>query len=241
MASLKQTILGWVGDKFLETATVSSVESVSENFRIITLHAAALTKVRWASGGKIQINVGEWNVRTYTPVSIDSETGQLRIVAYLHGKGPGSRWASEIKVGDECQYLGPRESLAPDSKLKPVVVFGDETSLGLAATCRKLGGENSHYHFVFEVTDVEECLKVCRELEIAESSTLVAKVSDGSHLDEVCQHLQNTYDIVSRGQLILTGNLKSIRSVKNNLQARGFSSTRMKTKVYWAEGQTGID
>ncbi|RYZ71034.1 MAG: siderophore-interacting protein, partial [Proteobacteria bacterium] len=163
MASLKQTILGWVGDKFLETATVSSVESVSENFRIITLHAAALTKVRWASGGKIQINVGEWNVRTYTPVSIDSETGQLRIVAYLHGKGPGSRWASEIKVGDECQYLGPRESLAPDSKLKPVVVFGDETSLGLAATCRKLGGENSHYHFVFEVTDVEECLKVCRE------------------------------------------------------------------------------
>ncbi|RZA17140.1 MAG: hypothetical protein EOP10_23300, partial [Proteobacteria bacterium] len=212
MASLKQTILGWVGDKFLETAIVHAVESVSDNFRIITLRASAFSKAQWAPGEKIQINVGDWNVRTYTPISIDRETGQLRIVAFLHGQGPGSRWASEIKSGDDCQYLGPRVSLAPDSRLMPVVVFGDETSLGLAATCRKLGGEDSHYHFVFEVANVEETLRVCQELQIAESSTLVEKSSDGSHLDDVCQHLQNTYDIVSTGQLILTGNLKSIRT-----------------------------
>lgn len=241
MSSLKKTLLGWVGDKLMQTVQISSVEVISEHFRMITMQSESLMKAAWAPGEKIQINVGDWNVRTYTPLSIDQQTGKMRIVVYIHGNGPGSKWASEVKAGDECQILGPRESVGPDYHLKPIVVFGDETSLALGAACRKIGGKSSHYHFVFEVSDIEESHRVCWDLDIAECSTLVQKTDDGSHLNEICAHLQNTYDIASSGQLILTGNEKSIRTVRNRMREKGFSSVKMKTKVYWAKGRTGID
>lgn len=241
MSKIKKTILGLVGDTFLETAQVASVEVVSDHFRLIALQSPSFKKSPWQPGEKIQINVGEWNVRTYTPLSIDADKSELKILAYIHGNGPGSRWASQVKAGDACQFLGPRASLSlmPDSP--SIFLFGDETSFAVASTFIRHLGEEANYHFIFEVSSHSESQKVCERLGILNHSTLITKDAADSHLHFVCQEIKNARYAVKKTQLFLTGNAKSIQYLRSLLRAESQPLLPMKAKAYWALGKEGID
>lgn len=239
--SIKDKIMGFIGDTFLTSVAVKSVENVSRNFRLITLHADAFGKVTWKPGEKVQINTGNWNVRTYTPLSMDKESKELKILAFLHGNGPGSKWASQVKAGDSSQILGPRSSLSLPDQTSSLVLFGDETSLAVAATFRKHLGEAARYHFVFEVADPEECQKLCERIGILQGSTFVKKTPDRSHLAEVSLGLKKAFESQGAEQVVLTGDGLSIRDLSKKLREGGISSTKIKAKIYWSEGKEGID
>ncbi|HVK60635.1 MAG TPA: siderophore-interacting protein, partial [Bdellovibrionales bacterium] len=111
MSALKQTVLSLVGPHLTLDARVASVIDVSENFRFIDIEAELFKKRDLQIGEKVQINIGDWLMRTYTPLSINQENGRLGVLAYLHGNGPGSQWARKINAGDRCQLIGPHASL----------------------------------------------------------------------------------------------------------------------------------
>lgn len=87
----------------------------------------------WTPGDKIQIQLGGWTQRTYTPMGWDAEGGRTRILVYLHAGGPGAQWARALRKGDDCVVFGPRRSVRLTRPQSTVIVVGDETSLGLAA------------------------------------------------------------------------------------------------------------
>ena len=87
--SIKKAILGTVGELFFSSASVVMAESLNTSFRFIKLQSESFKGINLMPGEKIQINVGDWNVRTYTPISIDAKTGLMQILVYLHGQSPG--------------------------------------------------------------------------------------------------------------------------------------------------------
>ena len=108
---LKRAVLNVVGPRLLLSARIAEVHEASENFRFIDIESEAFKSMVLRPGEKVQINTGAWCLRTYTPLSLDAEEGRLGILAYVHGQGPGSRWAAQARAGDPCQLLGPRPSL----------------------------------------------------------------------------------------------------------------------------------
>jgi NADPH-dependent ferric siderophore reductase len=96
---------------FMRNATVLDIEDIGNNFRLITLGSDTLKNAQWTPGDKLQIQLGGWVQRTYTPMDWDAESGRTRIRTYLHSDGPGTQRARTLRPGDECILFGPRDSI----------------------------------------------------------------------------------------------------------------------------------
>ena len=179
-----QLLLRWLGKK----ARVSQVETWSDHFRMIELQGEALREVAWAAGQKIQIPVDGMRVaRTYTPMAWDTARGLTRFLVYRHGDAPGSDWARTLKPGADCHVIGPRRSMELPNGRHPLVLFGDETAIGLAAAIRA-AQPTRRLEVFLEVGDAEECRFVVDRLHL-HPVLPSARQSDESHLATLETHL----------------------------------------------------
>ncbi len=126
----------------MRSARVSAVDAPMPRFRLIELQGEALKDCAWRPGHKIQIKLdGGLATRTYTPIRWTETHGTALILAYIPGHGPGSAWARAAERGDERHLLGPRRSMELDDLVDACVMFGDETSFGLAAVAQDSLGD----------------------------------------------------------------------------------------------------
>lgn len=219
-------------------AVVSSVETLTPHFRLVDLQGEALKDHVWTPGQKTQVQLGGFVSRTYTPMSWDNDRGATRFLAYLHGDGPASRWAGALKTGDEVLMFGPRGSLDLSSVATPLVLFGDETSFGLAHALAASGAGD--IAFLFEATSIAESETALAALGISNAG-LVARKAEDAHMDEVEAVLLQTVAARNPQQFVLTGRSVSIQRLNRALKGRGFTSAQIKSKAYWAPGKTGLD
>ncbi|MEM6265765.1 MAG: oxidoreductase, partial [Bacteroidota bacterium] len=56
-----------------------------------------LSKTQFQPGQVIEFRINETDFRHYTPSVFDIEKGICEVLFYLHGKGPGSSWAANLK------------------------------------------------------------------------------------------------------------------------------------------------
>jgi len=222
----------------MRPARVAAVETLSPHFRLVDLEGDGLRDVAWAVGQKVQVAMGTGlTARTYTPMSWDTDRGVTPILAFSHGDGPGSRWASGLAVGDACQFFGPRRSLDLAGLETPVVLFGDETSFGLGAALRDSPlGAGAIY--IFEASDLSESRAVLEAIGLGDA-TLIERVADDAHLAGAETEL--TRLAAGGAHFILTGKASSIQQMNRTLKAAGVGSARVKAKAYWAPGKTGLD
>lgn len=228
-----RTLLRWL----MRPARVTCVEVLSEHFRLVDLEGEALSGVAWTVGQKLQISMGTGlTARTYTPMSWDPERGRTRLLAFAHGDGPGSRWAEALREGDVCQFFGPRRSLDLSNLDAPAVLFGDETSFGLAAALSAI--PELRVRCIFEATDIAESRPVLEAIGLGDA-LVIARVTDDAHLAatavEVAAHA------ASGAHFVLTGKARSIQHMSRVLKTEGVGSSRVKAKAYWAPGKVGLD
>ena len=223
----------------LRNTRVAAVQRVSDRFRLIDLEGDALQGAAWAPGHKLQVKVaGPFTARTFTPIAFDAVRGHVRLLGYAHGAGPGSDWLRRVQVGDACQVFGPHRSLALGDLAGPVVLYGDETSFGLAAAVGAAMVGRAVSRCVFEVQSVAESTSALQALGV-EATTLVERS------DEACR-MQAASDLWSQGSgdgtlFVLTGRAQSIQQARHALKGRGVPASRIATKAYWAPGKTGMD
>lgn len=231
---IARTLLRWLTRR----ARVANVETLSPHFRLIDLEGEALKSVAWTVGQKIQISMGSGlTARTYTPMSWDANIGRTRMLAFAHGEGPGSRWAGGLREGDRCEFFGPRRSLDLSGLESPVVLFGDETSFGLAAALRD-SPQADGTTYVFEASDIEESWPVLEAMGLGRA-TLIERIAADVHLASVEAEVSRL--AASGAHFLLTGKASSIQRISRALKAVGVISSRMKTKAYWAQGKSGLD
>jgi NADPH-dependent ferric siderophore reductase len=227
-------LLRWL----MRPARVAAIETLSSRFRLIELEGDALKDVAWAVGQKLQVAMGaSLSARTYTPMSWDAGHGRTRLLAFAHGDGPGSKWASGLREGDACQFFGPRRSLDLADLGAPVVLFGDETSFGLAAALRDNLQAGGALH-MFETADVTESRRALDAVGLGEAR-LIARGIDDAHLAAVEAEMLRL--AASGAQFVLTGKASSIQRVSRALKAAGVASSQIKAKAYWAPGKAGLD
>lgn len=229
-----RTLLNWL----MRPARIAAVETLSPHFRLVDLEGDALRDVTWAVGQKVQVAVGSGlTARTYTPMSWDADRGTTQILAFSHGDGPGSRWANGLRVGDTCQFFGPRRSLDLVDLGAPVVLFGDETSFGLGVALRD-SRKGAAATCVFEVTDLGESRQVLEAIGLGDAA-VIERTTDDAHLARAESELARL--AAGGAPFILTGKASSIQHMSRVLKAASVGSLRVKAKAYWVPGKTGLD
>lgn len=222
----------------MKRATVSAVEPLAPRFRLITLEGPALAGVTWTPGQKIQIAMGSAFVaRTYTPMTWDGSQGRARFLGYAHGDGPGSAWLEALEPGAECDIFGPRPSLDVAGLAGPIVVFGDETSMGLAHALAARDGAGT-LSCVFEVGDVDHARAVATRLDLPDAA-LFKRTPDDAHLEAIAAGFASR--AAAGASFILTGRAGAIQKLRQGLKLEGVPPGRIATKAYWAPGKTGLD
>lgn len=213
---------------FARGAQVRDIEEVGAAFRLITLGGDALRDVAWTPGDKLQVMLGGWVQRTYTPIDWDAAQGRTRILVYLHGDAPGTQWARTLRPGDQCSVFGPRKSIRLAPAASPVILFGDATSLGLAAA---LSAQATTYMLFEAGSDAAPAIE---RLRLRNAVT----ERDARALDAQMIALLQTHP---DADIVLSGRAGAIQQMTRLLHQHGTAAKRRQTKAYWEPGKTGMD
>lgn len=222
---------------FTRPARVLDIEELGGAFRLVSLGGEALRGVAWHPGDKIQLQLGGWVQRTYTPIAWDAQAGRTRILVYLHGEGPAAQWARTLRTGDDCVLFGPRKSLDLAPPGGPVILFGDETSLGLAAA---LSAQARAVQIVLEVSRLADAMPAIDRLGIGHARVL-ARLDKDWHFASVTRELAALQRARPDAQIVLTGKGGSIQHVSQFLRRENIGQGRRQNKAYWAPGKAGMD
>ncbi len=240
MPPMPQFVTNTLERMFFSPAVVSEVVPLSGHFRLIEIEGQALKNITWVPGQKIQFHLGNLVNRTYTPVEWNPIKGTARFLAFLHGNGPGSEWASSLKQGSACQFFGPRSSLNFADSKGESIFFGDETSIGAALAHNQSCKEPSRNAYVFEISSLAESNEVVHRLGLSQAK-LIAKVPGETHLVDVEKEIAAATQAAVGPWWIFTGNAQSIQTIRKTLRARRISPSHLSTKAYWAYGKKGLD
>lgn len=231
---------GAVAKLFARTARVRAVRDVAEDFRLLTLSGGALRDVAWSPGQKIQVLLGGWVNRTYTPMSWNAGQGTTELLGYAHGAHPGSEWVRSLQPEQECALFGPRGSLDLNALGRPAVLFGDETSFGLAHALRFTPGGGHGVELVLEVTSLSAARAALDAVDVS-GAVLVQRLPGDAHLDEVAEVLRQLRYAPAVCHWVLSGKATSIARLTKLLRAQGTPRRRIQTKAYWSPGKSGLD
>lgn len=222
---------------FTRPAQVLDIEDLGGAFRLVSLGGEALRGVAWNPGDKLQLQLGGWVQRTYTPIGWDAQAGRTRILVYLHGEGPATQWARALRKGDNCILFGPRKSLDLAPPDRPVILFGDETSLGLAAA---LSAQARAVQVVLEVSHLAETMPAIDRLGLGHARVL-ARLDKDWHFAAVTRELAALLQTRPDAEIVLTGKGGSIQHVNQFLRRENIGRGRRQNKAYWAPGKAGMD
>ena len=193
----------------------------------------------WTTGEKIQVSLGSaFTNRTYTPLNWDALAGTTQILAFAHGEGPGSEWARNLKAGDHCHLFGPRHSLDPSPLPASLIVFGDETSVGLAKALQETRLPGA-VRTILEVDSAYETNAVVAALTLR-NAQLIERSTNNTKSDAVLRAMGIRMRDMDDG-FILTGKAQSVQALRSDLKAIGIPTANIMTKAYWAPGKRGLD
>lgn len=224
---------------FTRNAQVLDITDIGNAFRMITLGGEALRHTEWTPGDKMQIQLGGWQQRTYTPIDWDNETGRTRILIYLHADGPGTEWARALRKGDSCMVFGPRRSVRLTRSPAPVILFGDETSLGLAAALAAQVAPSA-LQMLLEVSNLADVMPVIGQLQLTNAHGCIRQENDG-HLAELETQLSGLLQAHPTAAIVLSGKASSIQRMSRVLRQHDIRAGQRQSKAYWATGKSGLD
>lgn len=230
---------------YTRRAQVSDIEEIGDAFRIVTLDGEALRGAEWTPGDKIQIQLGGWTQRTYTPLGWDADGGRTRILVYLHAGGhgdpdaPGAQWARALRKGDQCVVFGPRRSVRLADPHETVIVVGDETSLGLTAALADHIGAPSVVG-LFETSRPDDMVRIIERLQLQDAA-FCARLDDDAHLADMEAQLSGLLRTHPAAEVILTGRAGAIQRMTKLLKQKNVAASRRQSKAYWAPGKSGLD
>ena len=234
-----KALLGKVlGSLVFRDAVVAAVRDASPLVRCVRLGDASLAGVSCTAGDKLQVYLPNAGMRTYTPVGWDATSGTFELVVYMRpgASSPGATWARALAPGQRLQFFGPRKSIrvSPEAPEAPeVVLFGDETSLGVARALRE---SRPGAHVVLEASDPAAAESIFGDR--GERVVIVRRDGD-RHFEAVVNGIRAALGNGGPAELVLTGAAPSIQAVQRRLKESGVRASS--SKAYWAPGKAGMD
>jgi NADPH-dependent ferric siderophore reductase len=174
-------------------------------------------------------------VRTYTPRRYDPATKTLEIQVVLHGEGPASEWAQQVKVGDEVAVGGPGGRFVLDEGAARWWIAGDESALPAVATLLDALPPTTTAELHLEVQDADDVIKLPSAATVnvtwhhrydsadysaaLEAAARSAEFEDGTKIWIACE----------------SGKMRDIRRYLT--RERGIPLSQVVTRGYWRRGE----
>jgi len=239
MASIGKKIGDSLKKLLFREVQVTGFQELSASFKRLELAGDALKTARCAPGDKVQLAL-DAGARTYSPFAWDGAAGRMSLLVYLHGNTSSVAWAKGVPEGERLYLFGPRSSLALGSLSGPVVLFGDETSFGVARALLESRPGVSELGFVFETSHAGESRLVLDALELP-SDSLIERTPDDAQLPAVEERLRAALARNPASHLVFTGKAQSIQALRKALKARPVAHASQTVKAYWSPGKRGLD
>lgn len=195
-----------------------------------------LAKMNFQIGYASVIRVNEIEYRNYTIAYHDMQLGILDIIFHIHNNGPGSSYADALSVGDHLYISSPRGHKVYNPKFQHQLLFGDETSLGLACSLLPTLKKNNHsFQFYLELDDANREVPELLGLENCSIFPKNGSFSDAEWVDGLpIFHHENWL----HASYTLVGNVTSVQAFRKALKRNGVN--RITTQGYWLQGKKGL-
>lgn len=226
MSTVKKILVKILGPFILSKSKIVSNEQLSPHFHLLTIQGKSLKK-EWIPGQKIQVQLKDDQMRSYTPSSWDSKTGVMQTLVYMHGKGPGALWARDAKAQSKVIILGPKKSLNIAPETKTVIFFGDETTFGLAHAIKK-NLPAIKFHFFMEAQDPAESSTILKRFDLEDALCVSL-----DKLDLLGPEIRRIYTDDTFTKIVLSGKQQSIVALRLQLYSLNIPASAISTKVYW--------
>lgn len=231
-----KNLLGAVVKPVLRALTVESTRLIAPTFRLVVLSGEGLKGREVRPGDKVQVLI-DGDFRTYSPFGCDADAGRMSLLLFLHGDAPGAGWGRRVREGDVVHLFGPRGSIDLPSLTDPVLLVGDETSIGVARSLRDTG---SRCAAIFEVTSEEDARRAAQALELHDVD-IVPRQTENLHYAALEERVRLLLATHGSSTLVLTGSAPTIVALRAALRARPVPHVAQKNKAYWAPGKRGLD
>ena len=196
-----------------------------------------LKDIQFAIGSFIDFRVNDTEARRYSVSYSDTEKGLFEFIIYLNGKGCGSSFMANVKVGDKIVMYKPRGISRYYNKIaRSFVIFGDETSLALAISFLPVLKENKQqFLFIFELDEENKDVPKLLGLE----NCLIFPKNFLSNKQEWVGKLPviDTPDW-QEAKFVLTGNTKSAQLFRKIIKENTNGTVYL--HGYWMAGKKGL-
>jgi len=218
------------------SAAVSDVHNLSPTLRAVTFKGDFEHR-QFMPGQEVVVRVDERNFRHYTLSSF--EHGLCSVLFYLNGKGPGSNWASTLRLGDEVRFVTGKGKMRYDAHATHHFFFGDETSLGLFQGYKQIADQQGHEYFgVMELPESEE--GSLNRIGLLVESVLPSANAAANAIGWMERMHPACWDTWQHATFYLTGRAASINNMKRYLKKRGVPAAKIRTAPYWADDKAGL-
>jgi NADPH-dependent ferric siderophore reductase len=240
MASLQVLLRDKLSQLVFKELVVEDVRELGPQFRRLRVSAPWLRAAACAPGDKLQIMIMQSGPRTYSPFAHDPSAGSFELLAFVHADTPAGAFIRSAQPGTRFRAFGPRSSLPLASMQGPIVLFGDETSFGVAAALRHARGDADGLSCVFECSQPSEAGPVLSDLALTRCS-LVQRQAAQAHLVALDSQLRVALSERPGAALVLTGHAQTIQALRARFKAQPAPYAAQKVKAYWADGKRGLD
>lgn len=138
MANVLKKAMSGLLDKMLSSARVTDVKFWNPSSMVeIEVSFPELSTEKWKTIHRVKCRVGDLEYRDYTPSCWNSEKGTFKLFIEAGHDGAGSRWAQQIKIGDEI-LLGAVHAAPIPNKEGRIICLVDLSALGHALSLKQL-------------------------------------------------------------------------------------------------------
>ncbi len=96
------------------------------------------------------------SMRTYTPLAVRPDIGEVDVDFVLHGEGPASTWAAQAQIGQVLFLMGPGPGYKVDLQAAEHLLIGDDSALPAFETILSRLPATARVHVLMEVADAAE-------------------------------------------------------------------------------------
>ncbi|UZR96366.1 FAD-binding oxidoreductase [Chondrinema litorale] len=187
-------------------------------------------------GSYMDFRVSDTEVRRYTISYIDHKKSIIEFIVHIHGKGAGSQFMNNFQIGNIANVNQARAHKYYEESVEKYVIFGDETSLGLACSFLPVLKQNGHqFQYYFELEDANKNVPQLLQLE---NFTVFPK--NGSFENDNWLNYLPIFQTPDwqEYKFILTGNVKSAKAFRKLIKKK--CNAKIILHGYWLEGKKGL-
>ena len=222
-------------------AAVTEAEDLTGRFRRIVLQAEALGSAAWRPGQQVRLDVRDAGafgpvLRTYSVWDRAGDIVELRV--WRHGDGPGARWTTAAKPGDEVLLMKPKGDFVVRPAAHHLFVGEETASVAFGPMLRSLpAGERTASRTVVEVGSSAD------RLDLGGAVTWVDRGEDSAASSQHLVNAVKALDLPAEpGQAYVAGEARTVQAVRDHLvRERGWPRRSVLTKPFWTPGKRGLE